>query len=155
IIFHNGLNTLDHGIYVPSSNHLINGNIIFDNAGWGVHCYQTPGSLVITNNVIFKNGFGGIVLGGANCQLYHNTIVSNGQYGIDYYNGGCMNNVAEDNISVFNGYMNMDYSGDSTHGYPTGNLDDYNDYFGSTVNIDTRFANTNTLGSHEQVTNPV
>ena len=62
VIFDNGTETHDHGIYMPADDVTINGNIIFESAGYGIHAYTAPKRLVITRNVCFANKAGGIIL---------------------------------------------------------------------------------------------
>ncbi len=62
LIFYNGVNQFDHGIYVKNQNgtKIIRDNFIFDNASHGIHAYSseenTLNNLVITGNTLFNNG---------------------------------------------------------------------------------------------------
>ena len=42
VIFGNGTRSTDHGIYVPADDLTIDGNIVFANAGYGIHSYSQP-----------------------------------------------------------------------------------------------------------------
>jgi parallel beta-helix repeat protein len=88
IIFDNGLETRDHGIYAPSDDHIINGNIVFNNAGYGVHAYEKPKKLTIARNIFFGNKEGGVILAGSDCKVFNNVCVDNGR-GVLYFRGGC------------------------------------------------------------------
>jgi parallel beta-helix repeat protein len=128
VIFANGTGSLDHGVYAPSNDMTVSGNLIFENAGWGIHAYSAPKRLTITRNVCFGNKAGGIILGGSGCKVFNNVCADNG-IGIFYFRGGCTNNVVENNISCFNhtdcGYDN----GGGRLGDPADNTDDFNCYF--------------------------
>jgi parallel beta-helix repeat protein len=128
VIFDNGTDGKDHGIYVPSDEHTLNGNIIFDTAGYAIHAYSTPKRLTITRNVCFDNKAGGIIIGGSDNKVLNNVCASNG-IGIFYFRSGCKSNVVKNNIFAFNktdcGYDN----GGGKLGDPADNVDDYNCYF--------------------------
>src|SRR5262249_24941345 len=69
IIFDNGTESRDHGIYVPADDALINGYIIFNNVGYGIHAYEKPKKLTISRNVCFGNTAGGIIIAGSDCKV--------------------------------------------------------------------------------------
>ncbi len=128
IIFDNGTRSTDHGIYCPADELTIRGNIIFNNAGYGIHSYSHPRRQRIVQNICFGNRVCGIILAGSENQVYHNVCVGNG-IGIFYFRGGCTDNVVQNNIFAFNG-MNCGYdNGGGSLGDPTGNIDDYNCYY--------------------------
>lgn len=63
LIFFNGVNQFDHGLYVHNSEgeKRITDNIIFDNASHGIHAYgekdyQEINNLTIEGNTVFNNG---------------------------------------------------------------------------------------------------
>jgi hypothetical protein len=128
VIFENGTSDTDHGIYCPSDQFQINGNIIFNHAGYGIHSYPSPKRQWITRNVCVGNKSGGIVLAGSENQVYHNVCASS-TYGILYFRGGCTSNIVENNIFAFNqidcGYDN----GGGQLGDPANNVEDYNCYY--------------------------
>jgi len=130
VIFGNGTNGRDHGIYAPANDITARGNVIFDNVGYGIHSYSLPHNQKIYRNVIFRNKEGGIILAGNDNEVLHNTVAQNGR-GIFYFRGGCKNNTVENNIFAFN-RVDCDYdNGGGAPGYgdPMKNLDDYNCYF--------------------------
>jgi parallel beta-helix repeat protein len=125
IIFDNGTDFHDHGIYMPADDVTINGNIIFESAGFGVHAYESPRRLTITRNVCFANKAGALVLAGSDCKVLNNTFADNLR-GMFYFRSGCANNVVENNIFAFN-RTDCDYdNGGGKLGDPHDNLDDYN-----------------------------
>jgi Right handed beta helix region len=125
IIFDNGTDFHDHGIYMPADDVTMNGNIIFDNAGYGIHAYTAPKRLVITRNVCFANKAGALVLAGSDCKVLNNTFADNLR-GMFYFRADCANNVIENNIFAFN-RTDCDYdNGGGKLGDPHDNLDDYN-----------------------------
>lgn len=128
VIFDNGTRSTDHGIYCPADELTINGNIIFHNAGYGIHSYSKPKRQVITRNICMGNKAAGIILAGSENKVYHNVCASNG-LGILYFRGGCTENFVKNNIFAFNktdcGYDN----GGGKYGDPAKNVDDFNCYF--------------------------
>ena len=142
VIFGNGTRSTDHGIYVPADDLTIDGNILFANAGYGIHSYSQPQRQRITRNLCVENKVCGIILAGSHNEVYHNVCVGN-PIGIFYFRGGSTDNVVEDNIFAFNerdsGYDN----GGGSLGDPARNQDDFNDYFPGTP--DARIA----PGEHE------
>lgn len=128
VIFDNGTRSTDHGIYCPADELTITGNLIFHNAGYGIHSYSHPRRQVITRNICMGNKAAGIILAGSENQVYHNVCAYNG-LGIMYFRGGCTDNVVKNNIFAFNqadcGYDN----GGGRYGDPARNTDDFNCYF--------------------------
>ncbi|HVS36848.1 MAG TPA: right-handed parallel beta-helix repeat-containing protein, partial [Gemmataceae bacterium] len=128
VIFDNGTdNLLDHGIYMPANDVTINSNVIFNNAGCGIQAYTDPTGQVITHNVIFGNGFAGILLAGGDSQVFDNTCSGN-EYGIMYFRGGCTGNVVEHNVFAFNGTDCGWDDGGGQDPAPSDNTDNYNCY---------------------------
>jgi parallel beta-helix repeat protein len=83
----NGTSDFDHGIYIRSSNNLVENCSIYDNTGWGVHLYSGSGAGVNNNiirgNNIYDNGRSGtrgagiLVSSGSGNQIYDNVIWGN------------------------------------------------------------------------------
>jgi parallel beta-helix repeat protein len=128
LVFENGTEMRDHGIYCPADDLTINGNIIFNNVGFGIHSYSQPRRQMITRNICFGNKFAGIILAGSENKVFHNVCAFNGT-GLTYFRAGCTDNVVKNNIFAFNttdgGYDN----GGGKLGDPARNSDDYNCYF--------------------------
>jgi parallel beta-helix repeat protein len=128
LVFENGTESRDHGIYCPADDLTINGNVIFHNAGYGIHSYSQPKHQTITRNLCIGNKVCGIILAGSENKVFHNVCVNNG-IGLFYFRGGCKNNVVKNNICAFNktdcGYDN----GGGKYGDPADNTDDFNVYF--------------------------
>ena len=128
IIFGNGTDSHDHGIYMPAHAVVMDGNIIFDNAGYGIHSYEYPERQIITRNICFDHKWAGIILGGSKNKVYHNVCTANG-IGMFYFRKGCEQNEVRNNIFAFNktdcGYDD----GGGKLGDPSQNSDDYNCYF--------------------------
>ena len=124
VIFDNGTQSTDHGIYCPADGLTIDGNIIFNNAGYGIHSYSGPKHQVITRNICMSNKAAGIILGGGQNKVFHNVCAFN-DMGIMYLRGGCSENSVKNNIFAFNradcGYDN----GGGKSGDPARNLDDF------------------------------
>jgi parallel beta-helix repeat protein len=136
VIFGNGTGSLDHGVYAPYNDTTINGNLIFENAGWGVHVYPAPKHLAVTRNVCFGNKVGGIILGGGECKVFNNVCSDNG-IGIFYFRSGCISNVVENNVSCFNHTdCGLDKGGGDSK--PSNNTDDFNCYFPGKPNAEVK-----------------
>ena len=58
-----GSSALDHGIYVSHPGGTVANNISYGNAGFGIHCWHNCNRLVISNNLVFDNDEGGILVG--------------------------------------------------------------------------------------------
>ena len=63
VVFNCGTTKLHHGIYPGGPSGTISNNISYDNAGFGIHCWHNCNNQVITNNLLFGNGEGGILVG--------------------------------------------------------------------------------------------
>jgi hypothetical protein len=120
ICFHNGRSGLDHGIYMPGNGATIDGNILFDNTGWGVHCYEKPTNLSVTRNVCFYDNYGGIVTGGRNCQISNN-VTYGGIYGI-MFNQTSVANTVKNNIAFRSQYLDIFFGHDGAETF------DYNSF---------------------------
>jgi parallel beta-helix repeat protein len=76
-----------HGIYHSNlRGHVLN-NVSYRNAGWGIHLWHAASNVVISNNLVFQNGDGGIVVGAGdapggvtdnNTTVSNNIVMSNG-----------------------------------------------------------------------------
>jgi parallel beta-helix repeat protein len=128
IIFDNGTRSTDHGIYCPADELTIRGNIIFKNAGYGIHSYSHPRRQRIVQNICFGNRVCGIILAGSENQLHHNVCTGNG-IGIFYFRAGSTDNVVQNNIFAFNGTDCGYDNGGGRLGDPARNIDDYNCYY--------------------------
>jgi parallel beta-helix repeat protein len=108
----NGTNGFSHGIYILSSNNLIEGCEIYNNAAWGVHIYSSSGdganNNIVRSNEIHHNaragkGGPGILLSsGTENTAYDNEVWGNkGGIQIDYYasNTSVHDNTIYDNSS--------------------------------------------------------
>lgn len=52
-----------HGIYHANfGGHILN-NVVFHNQGWGIHLWHAATYVTISGNIVFNNGYGGIVIG--------------------------------------------------------------------------------------------
>lgn len=110
---------LYHGIYVGTSNNLIDSNISHDNSGFGIQVdnnvnpdWRPASNNTIRNNILYSNGTGGvggaglIVAFGTNNTIYNNVIYNNAGGGILVY-------ANSSNTSVYNNsiYGNLVYPG--------------------------------------------
>ena len=90
----NGTNDFNHGIYIASSDNLVEDCSIHDNMGWGVHVYTGSSSGVdnniIRSNAIYNNGRSGrgdgiLLASGSGNQAYNNDVWGNiGGISINY-----------------------------------------------------------------------
>jgi hypothetical protein len=128
IIFDNGTESRDHGIYLNTDEGVADGNIIFENAGYGIHSYPEPKRQILRRNVCFANKEGGIVLGGSDNKVHHNVCAGNGR-GIFYFRLGCSHNDVRNNVFAFNRSDCAYDNGGGKLGDPSANSDDFNCYF--------------------------
>lgn len=97
-IHHNGIRNVgtrpdDHGLYIGTSNNLVEGCDIHDNTGYGVHIYngypgQHANNNVVRKNRVYHNGTlnvysAGILLGSGNGNMAYNNIVYGQPNGIN------------------------------------------------------------------------
>lgn len=148
VILENGTTFNDHGVYCPASDVTMDGNIVFNHPGWAFHCYEQPARARITRNVCFGNTWSGILLGGPDAVVLHNTCANNGQ-GVMYFRGFCQNPVVYNNVFAFNTGNAAWDNGGGQFGDPGGIDDDYNDYYSGTL------SNAYTRGAHEVLTDPL
>jgi Right handed beta helix region len=97
IAAHCGADKLDHGIYVSHPNGMVTNNIAYGNAGFGIQCWHNCNALSISNNLVFDNPEGGIVIGQGDGP-------NNGRVDADNF-------VVANNISVDNGREGIRESG--------------------------------------------
>ncbi len=81
-VHHNGSDSRDHGIYLATSNNLIEGCEFSHNRGFGIHIYGQgphPDNNVIRNNYAHNNGVAGAIVGtGKHNHAYNNVFAANG-----------------------------------------------------------------------------
>src|SRR5262245_44760154 len=78
----NGDSQLDHGLYISSSNNIVESCRIHDNFGYGIHLYGSPGDVnnnIVCRNRIYNNGAktdkaGIMVSGGSGNTVHHNVV---------------------------------------------------------------------------------
>ncbi len=128
IIFDNGTDTLDHGIYAFEDNNQIIGNFIFANTGYGIHNFSDPKNHFIARNITFENALGGIVIAGSHNTIVNNVSVDNA-FGISLFRSGSTYNIVLNNIMVRNRInLSIDDKGGQSAA-PSNNSIDYNVYF--------------------------
>jgi parallel beta-helix repeat protein len=72
-----------HGIYKSYRGGHIYNNVTFHNEGWGIHLWHAATGVTISNNTVFGNGYGGIVVGAVSGEfpggsgVDDNTLVTN------------------------------------------------------------------------------
>lgn len=99
-----GNDTLDHGIYVQGSGHVITNNVIVRPTGYGVHLYSSPSNVVVAQNTLVGSTLrAGILIrtSGTGIRVVNNVVAGNATHGINYYScgGSCVidQNLAWDN----------------------------------------------------------
>ena len=83
VLYCNGLDVTDSGLYDDGYADSINGNIALGNSGHGIYCPLWADNQFVSNNQCFKNGESGIVYAGSDGRLQLNTSAANRQ-GIEY-----------------------------------------------------------------------
>ncbi len=132
-----GASALDHGIYVSHPGGTVANNISYGNAGYGIHCWHNCNRLVVSNNLVFGNGEGGIVIGQGDGPNYgevaadnfvvsNNIAVDNGEFGIEESGATGPNNRYLHNIVSGNAEQGLDLATGTESG---------------TINVDPLFVN--------------
>jgi len=72
-----------HGVYVGSSNNIIDGNRFYNNAGFGIQLYSGSGGVnsnIVRNNEVYGQPTGSVVIAtGYGNQFYNNVVHNNGK----------------------------------------------------------------------------
>ncbi|MCU1285433.1 MAG: hypothetical protein JWO13_1783 [Acidobacteriales bacterium] len=97
-----------HGIYAGTNNNTMTNNIVFHNAGFGIHVYGHTTNEIVVNNTTFNNGYAGII------------ISSDGTVTDDY-------TIVKNNISINNGVTSTS-PGIKETSYPSGHIGSHNVY---------------------------
>ncbi|MBL7064963.1 MAG: right-handed parallel beta-helix repeat-containing protein [Anaerolineae bacterium] len=115
-IHDNGTDDFGHGIYIESSNNLIDHCSVHHNAGWGVHIYNGhsdgyANNNIVSNNRLYDNASAGnrgpgILLGSGNGNRAYNNLIWGNVYGIqisnDAENSEAYNNTIYNNqVGIF------------------------------------------------------
>lgn len=118
-IHHNGGDRLSHGIYVTGTNNLIERCNIHENAGYGIHVYNSGGGVhnnTLHSNRVWGNGTSGasdpsgIILASGSGNKAYNNIVWNNPNGIQVAYGASGTEVYHNTI-----YNNTGSSGNCIH----------------------------------------
>lgn len=133
LIWNCGQTMNDHGIYCPAHACTFSENLLWGNAGAGLHIYDGddgPAGVKALSNVIWNNKVWGILLAGRKGIVRQNTVALN-PTGIMYFRGTCVGNQVDHNIVAFNdtngGWDNAGQSG--LNNAPAGNSDGLNCYY--------------------------
>ncbi len=107
-IHDNGVDHLDHGIYIKTQDNMIESCRIHDNSGYGVHIYDeydNAGKVsgnIVRNNRVYDNanskGGAGILLGSGPNNIAYNNIIWGNKPGIKIGYYGATNNQAYNNV---------------------------------------------------------
>ena len=112
-IHNNGRGRLSHGVYIATSNNLIEYSDVHHNSGYGIHIYDDNGGVngnVVRFNIARNNSThdccdGGIVIGSGKDNIAYNNIVYENQYGIVVGYSGATNTKIYNNTV----YNNLQY----------------------------------------------
>lgn len=99
------------GLYHAIPFGTIANNLAWHNSGWGIHTWHNPSDLVITNNLVFDNGGGGIIVGAGDSPgdgyadnfLVANNIVMHNPIGISEFGATGLGNRYVSNLLYENG----------------------------------------------------
>jgi parallel beta-helix repeat protein len=122
---------LIHGIYLqsPHGGRILN-NVVYETSGWGIHLWHNANHILISNNTVFHNRQGGMVIGGSlegndlapgiasGNTISNNIVMANPNWGIREM-GRVGRNTYTDNLLYRNGTGDFSLSGG---GRPTGTV---------------------------------
>jgi hypothetical protein len=171
----NGINGYHHGLYISTSNNLVEGSTIHHNSGYGVHIYTgdlnvRANNNIVRNNNIFGNGYveggAGIILSSGDGNTAYNNLLWNNEYGIKVAYENPSNTMVYNNTIYANSGDGIAISTDSTTTviqnnviYANGWSDIHNNGVGSIldhnlVGTDPRFVNAAAGDFHLQSGSP-
>jgi len=145
-VHHNGNSEFDHGLYISSSNNIVENCRVHDNFGYGIHLYGDKGDInnnTVRRNRIYNNGSltdkaGLIICGGDGNVVHHNLvyghkygiradynvtntkIYNNTVYGRDFMTGGISIGTTSAGAVVRNNLVYRTYPGNEIDDYGTG-----------------------------------
>jgi len=111
-----------HGIYHANLRGHVYNNLVYLNQGWGIHTWEAASHVEISNNTVFNNGYGGIVIGAGDfphamndyTRVTNNISIYNGNYGIEEYGRTGVHNVYANNLVYLNAVGNFDLQNGNT-----------------------------------------
>lgn len=144
----NGNSELDHGLYISSSNNVVEKCRIHHNFGYGIHLYGSKGDInnnIVRRNRVYNNGSitnkAGILVSGGNGNMVHHNIVyghkhgirvdynvtntkvfNNTVYGRDFMTGGIAIGTTSTGAIVRNNLVYRTYPGNEIDDYGTGTI---------------------------------
>lgn len=147
-VHHNGDSEYDHGLYISSSNNIVEKCRIHDNFGYGIHLYGDRGDInnnIVRRSRIYNNGsitnMAGILVSGGNGNMVHHNIVYGHKYGIrvdynvtntkvfnntvygrDFMTGGISIGATSTGVIVRNNLVYRTYPGNEIDDYGTGTI---------------------------------
>jgi len=79
-----------HGIYHANLRGRVWNNVSYRNQGWGIHLWHSAYQISVCANLVYNNGYGGILIGGGPdtddfTVVKNNMVMYNGRYGISEY----------------------------------------------------------------------
>ena len=109
-----GVSNLDHGLYLCGDNEVVQNNIVWGNAAYGLRVAgnSTVSNMQVYNNVFALNGRSGIVLWQdlAGIDIKNNIFYKNSQYAIHVYTATGTGVVIDHNISFGNPSGDLDFT---------------------------------------------
>lgn len=122
-----GKDELDHGIYVSHPRGVVANNVSYANAGYGIHCWHNCNELDVSNNLVFDNATGGILIGQGDGPNYgdvaaddfvvaNNIVVGNGHSGVREGGTTGPNNQYLNNLLWNNGDDDIELDSGSSEG---------------------------------------
>ena len=134
-----GPNYNGHGLYISTSDNLIEGNEVFDNQGYGLHLYDNAGPLNVARNVVRNNTFHnngrhggayGIVVAWGDGNLVHDNRIYDNPGGLLVYTNSSNTRVYNNTI-----YNNRPLAGIRIE-YATGARVSDNNVYGNGIDIE-------------------
>ncbi len=116
-----------HGLYPAHSGGKVLNNIVYGNADYGIHCWHNCNKQTVSNNLVFENRAGGIIIGQGDspnygdvpaddCVVSNNIAVNNAETGIQEYGATGSGNRFLNNSVHGNGGQGIDLKSGTEEG---------------------------------------
>jgi parallel beta-helix repeat protein len=131
-IHDNGATDHDHGLYISTSNNLVEKSTVHHNAGYGVHIYngyagQRADSNIVRQNQVYDNnqsaGYGaGILLSSGDSNIAYNNLIWGSSHYVGLQIGFSASNPMAYNNTIYNNHYGVDIGSSSSNAVMQNNI---------------------------------